>query len=123
MPLIEYKNLTARQKENYNFAKSSSRLGDYGYSCSRLTDDWDGADFIAVHIDGSIRTIQLKSRVYFRERYSRKELWIVFRDGDDVYFFPHDKLLSKFISIGAINTEADSWRVHGWWSWPKIPTT
>lgn len=123
MPLIEYKNVTARQKENYNFAKVSSRLADYGYSCSRLTDDWDGADFIAVHIDGSIRKVQLKSRVYFRERYSRKELWIVFCDGDDVYFFPHDKLLSKFISIGAINTESDSWRVHGWWSWPKIPTT
>ena len=121
MPLIEYKNLTARQKENYNFAKASSRLADYGYSCSRLTDDWDGADFIAVHIDGSMRKVQLKSRLYFGERYRGKELWIVFRDRDDVYFFPHDELLSKFISIGAFNIEADSWRVDGWWSWPKIP--
>lgn len=41
MKRIEYEKLSNRAKENYNFAKVASRLADYGYSCIRLTDDWD----------------------------------------------------------------------------------
>ena len=121
MSTIKYSNLNARQKENYNFAKVSSRLADYGYSCIRLTDDWDGADFIAVHIDGSIRKVQLKSRLTFRKKYKKTNLSIAFRDGDDVYLFPHDKVLYKFIKAGAMNIEKDSWRVDGRWEWRTIP--
>ena len=40
------------QKENYNFHKVAGLLADYGFNCIRLTDDWKGADFLAVHIDG-----------------------------------------------------------------------
>lgn len=45
---ITYKNLNARQKENYNYHKVAATLADYGYNSMRLNDDWQGADFIAV---------------------------------------------------------------------------
>ena len=52
MKKILYKNLNAKQKETFNFQKVSAVLADYGYACIRLNDDWNGADFIAQHIDG-----------------------------------------------------------------------
>jgi hypothetical protein len=60
---IKYSLLNARQKENYNFQKVSSVLADYGYTCIRLSDDWNGADFIATHTSkNEILRIQLKAR-------------------------------------------------------------
>ncbi|MCS4510791.1 hypothetical protein [Xylophilus ampelinus] len=49
---IEYEQLNSRQKENFNFQKVAAHLADYGFDCLRLSDDWQGADFIACHIDG-----------------------------------------------------------------------
>ena len=49
---VDYKKLNARQKENYNFQKVSAFLADYGYVTLRLSDDWQGADFIAYHVNG-----------------------------------------------------------------------
>lgn len=49
---IDYKNLNSRQQENYNFAKLAAVLADYGFTALRLSDDWKGADLIAVHKDG-----------------------------------------------------------------------
>jgi hypothetical protein len=60
---IAYQSLNARQKENYNFQKVAGRLAEYGYSCLRLNDDWHGADFLAVHVDGTnVLRVQLKGR-------------------------------------------------------------
>ena len=42
---IDYSKLNARQQENYNFQKVSGVLADYGYTCIKLSDDWNGADF------------------------------------------------------------------------------
>lgn len=49
---ISYNALNARQKENFNFQKVSAVLADYGFVTLRLCDDWQGADFLAQHIDG-----------------------------------------------------------------------
>jgi hypothetical protein len=58
---IKYIDLNARQKENYNYHKIASALAEYGYDCMRLNNDWQGADFIAVHNDGEqMLKIQLK---------------------------------------------------------------
>jgi len=60
---VAYSDLNSRQKENYNFQKVAARLADYGFNSIRLTDDWQGADFIAVHIDGeTFLKVQLKGR-------------------------------------------------------------
>jgi hypothetical protein len=49
MKKVLYKNLNSRHQENYNFTKVASTQADYGYNCLRLSDDYHGADFIALH--------------------------------------------------------------------------
>lgn len=49
---IQYDELNAKAKEMYNFQKVSAKLADYGFTTMWLHNDWKGADFIAVHIDG-----------------------------------------------------------------------
>ncbi len=46
---IRYDDLNARQQENYNFHKAACVLAEYGYNCIRLSDDWEGADFLVYH--------------------------------------------------------------------------
>jgi hypothetical protein len=45
---VLYSRLNARQKENFNFQKVSAILADYGFVTLWLSDDWQGADFIAL---------------------------------------------------------------------------
>ena len=67
---IEYSQLNAKQQEIYNFQKLAAVLADYGYNCIKLADDWQGADFLAYHIDGrnTIR-VQLKGRIMIDKKY------------------------------------------------------
>jgi hypothetical protein len=59
-----YRKLNSRQKENYNFQKVSAVLAEYGFSTIRLSDDWNGTDFIAQHANGHrVLRVQLRSRV------------------------------------------------------------
>ncbi len=52
---IEYRTLNSKAQETYNFHKMAAILADYGYNCLWLNDDWNGADCIAIHIDGIFR--------------------------------------------------------------------
>ena len=71
---IRSEDLNARQKENFNFQKVASTLADYGFNCIRLSDDWQGADFIACHIDGNtFMKIQLKGRLHVSEKIQRQK--------------------------------------------------
>src|SRR5690349_11145910 len=95
---ISYAELNARQKENFNFQKISAVLADYGFVTIRLSDDWQGADFIAQHIDGSsFLRIQLKGRLTFDEKYCGKDLYVAFFTEDDWYIYPHDELLREVL--------------------------
>ncbi len=70
---IEFNKLNARQKENFNFQKIAAVLADYGFNCIKLTDDWNGADFLAYHIDGETTLkVQLKSRLTVAKKYQYK---------------------------------------------------
>ena len=72
---VPYAELNSRQKENYNFHKVAARMADYGFNCLRLTDDWQGADFIACHIDGeTFLKVQLKGRLVIDRKYQGKVL-------------------------------------------------
>ena len=44
----EYKTLTTKQKEIYNFQRVSAVFAVYGYSVTLLRDDNNFADFVAV---------------------------------------------------------------------------
>lgn len=106
--LVEYSTLNNRAKENYDFAKLAARLADWGWHCLRITDDWGGADMIAVHIDKGrpALKIQLKGRLSFFKRYIGAELHIAFPHQGQWYLYDYDKLLTKFPAI----RRTESWK-------------
>lgn len=112
---IKYADLNARQKENYNYQKISAILADYGFSTIRLSDDWNGADFLALHLDGTTLKVQLKGRLVIAKRYIGKELWICFPSPSGCYFYPHDELLSLVLSDSDIES-TESWTQVGLYS-------
>jgi hypothetical protein len=124
MPLhlsrIKYCDLNARQKENYNFLKVSAVLADYGFITMRLSDDWQGADFIAQHVESEIfMKVQLKGRLYFEKNYLGKDIYIAFPWHGKWYLYPHDELLEKIMATGIIKGTR-SWEEDGWYHFPKL---
>jgi hypothetical protein len=117
---IEYTRLNARQKENYNFLKISAVLADYGFMTMRLSDDWQGADFVAQHVDGgTFLKVQLKSRLAFGEKYKGKDLYVAFFHDGDWYLYPHDELLERVLAETAVG-ETISWTERGGYSFPGL---
>lgn len=94
---IVYQDLNSRQKENFNYHKLSAVLADYGYTTLKLSDDWQSADCIAVHRDGSSIKIQLKGRFVLNKDYMGKDLWIGFpgKKHASWYLYPHDEFLKE----------------------------
>ena len=118
--------LNARQKENFNFQKVASTLADYGFNCIRLSDDWQGADFIACHIDGkTFLKIQLKGRLTFQEKYKDKDIYIAFNQDGKWYLYPHDELLRKKVegrkTLEGLIKNTKAWEDKETYSWPHIP--
>lgn len=119
---IKYGELNARQQENYNFQKVAARLADYGFNCLRLTDDWQGADFIACHLDGqTFLKVQLKGRLCINRKYVGKDIHIAFLRGDDCFLYPHDVFLKTLIEGGTLREESRLWHEQGIRSWPTPP--
>jgi hypothetical protein len=119
---VRYDELNSRQQEIFNFQKVSGLLAEYGYATLRLTDDWNGADFIAVHVDGrTVLRVQLKGRLTFQKKYIRRNLWVCFRHCGLVYLYPHDQLLKHAMKCTNIaNTKA--WLgPNGGYSFPVPP--
>lgn len=119
---IAYGDLNSRQQENYNFQKVAARLADYGYNSIRLTDDWQGADFIAVHIDGeAFLKVQLKGRLVIDRKYQSKGIHIAFLHGDDLYLYDHDALVRFMEENAKIGADSETWHKKGFRSWPSPP--
>lgn len=115
--LVRYEDLNSQQKENFNFLKVSAVLADYGFMTLRLTDDWQGADFIAQHIDGETF---LKGRLSFDRKYCGKELYVAFRDGAGAwYLYPHDELLKKVLRGTGIS-DTVSWSKRGGYPFRRL---
>jgi hypothetical protein len=115
---IEYSDLKSRQKENYNYHKIASILADYGYNSMWLNDDWEGADFIAVHIDGNqMLKVQLKGRVTIDQKYLGKDIYIAFSLDQTIYYlYPHDEIFEL------ISAHSDGAKRNGARSIHYIPT-
>jgi len=117
---IEYARLNARQKENFNFLKVSAVLADYDFMTMRLSDDWQGADFIAQHVDGgTFLKVQLKSRLAFGEKYKGKDLYVAFFHEGDWYLYPHDELLERVLADTGVGNTV-SWSERGGYSFPCL---
>jgi hypothetical protein len=115
---ISYSGLNARQKENFNFQKVSAVLADYGYTTFRLTDDWQGADFLALHVSGVVLRVQLKSRLAFSKKYVDKGLHVAFPYGDAWFLYPHDEVLSQILQTKTVGATR-SWQ-RGGYSFPYL---
>ena len=116
---INYKNLNSREKENYNYHKIASALADYGYDCMRLNNDWQGADFIAVHNDGeNMLKVQLKARFTIDKKYIGKDIKIGFVEDDVCYIYDHDKMVSN-LAERTLNSK--SWQENGLYSQMPVP--
>jgi hypothetical protein len=114
---ITYSELNAKAKEMYNYQKASAKLADYGFTTMWLNNDWQGADFIAIHVDGvTTIKIQLKGRLSFSKNYIGKDIFICFITDEEVYLYPHDLILKKIEHRIADNT----WNTRGKWSAPML---
>ena len=114
---IDYNSLNSKAKEMYNFQKVSAKLADYGYTTMWLNNDWQGADFIAVHIDGVTDIkVQLKGRISFNKKYIGKNIYICFIADGEVYLYPHDNILALLEHRILDKT----WISTGSWSSPKL---
>ena len=93
---VPYDRLTAKQKELFNFQKIAATLADFGFNCIKLADDWQGADFLAYHVNGSTTLkVQLQSRLTIDGKYHGKDIWMAFPHGGYWYLVPHDILVEK----------------------------
>lgn len=118
---VNYKVLNPKQQENYNFQKVSAILADYGFTTIRLSDDWNGADFIAQHINGNtFLKVQLKGRLSFDKKYIGRNIHICFSYDSNWYIYPHDELLKKILKLTKISKTV-SWSKRNGYSFPRTP--
>ena len=115
---IDYKDLNAKQKENYNYHKVSSLLADYGFSGILLSDDYNGADFLAMHKDGEILKVQLKGRVTIDKKYIGKDLYMAFPVTNTWCLIAHDTLLN--LPEISVWLTSPSWLERGGYSSPTV---
>ena len=86
-------------------------LADFGLNTIRLSDDWQGADFIAQHcVTGEFIAVQLKGRFGLWNKYQGKNIWVAFRDGDDWYLYDHDVLLRSLEEANSARFHTSSWK-------------
>tara|TARA_B100001115_G_C15846192_1_gene426479 strand:- start:4791 stop:5435 length:645 start_codon:yes stop_codon:yes gene_type:complete len=116
---VRYSQLNSKQKENYNFHKVASSLADYGYNCIWLNDDWQGSDFIAIHISGeNFLKIQLKGRFSVDKKYLGKDIWISFIENEEIKIYNHDTVVKK-LSDNILKSK--SWHESGSYGWNQTP--
>lgn len=119
---VNYSDLPAKAKEAYNFQKASAILAEHGFITNLLKYDWNGADFIAQHIDGKWLKIQIKGRLTTKPEYVGKDIYIMFEDkkNSNWYLFPHDELIDfcqinypeKTFTIRGIDTgKLQKWQI------------
>ncbi|MFY0580796.1 hypothetical protein ACN28S_46980 [Cystobacter fuscus] len=118
---VSYETLNARQKESYNYQKLSGVLAEYGFATIRLSDDWNGADFLALHVGGDTLKVQLKAGLTLDKKYERKELWLAFPVDGNWYVCPYDELLAQALVRTSIG-DSEDWLVKGRYSSETIPT-
>ena len=113
---IDPDDLNARQKEIYNYQKSAAILADYGFNCIKLSDDWQGADFLAHHFDGSTTLkVQLKGRLTIDRKYVGTKIWMNFPVDGTWYLVPHEELVCAVgRATNWLNTK--SWQEYGGYS-------
>ena len=117
-PKIQYEELSSPQKEKFNFQKVSAVPADYGFATIPLTDDWNGADFLALHRAGETLKVQLKSRITVSKRYVGKEIWVAAPHDGGWFIYPHDETMAVIHAVSPF-IGSQSWQVDGTYTWPS----
>ncbi|WP_083318484.1 hypothetical protein [Thalassotalea crassostreae] len=114
---INYSELNSKAKEMYNFQKASAKLADYGFTTMWLSNDWQGADFIGVHVDGVTDIkVQLKARLSLSKKYVGKNIYMCFIEDNYIYLYPHDEILD----LMEHRISDQTYITTGSWSTPKL---
>ncbi|WP_206056672.1 hypothetical protein [Nocardioides sp. GY 10113] len=112
-PRISYADLNAKQKEIYNFQKVAALLADHGFNCIKLSDDWQGADFLAYHKDWEhTLRVQLKTSLTIASKYAEKGLHIAFHIHGVWHVIDHDALVD-LCAEHATYLDTAAWKVDG----------
>ena len=115
---VKYYELTGKEQEVYNYAKTASALVDYGFACNLITADKHGADMIAYNFFTSENIlIQLKgSRAVVDKKYVGRNLWIAFTDRktNEICMYDHDSALEIFENTKSANTK--TWKLTGFYN-------
>ena len=117
---IAYNSLNAKQQEAFNLQQVSAIFAEYGYLVIKLSDDWNGADFIALEFNSEhYIKVQLKGRFSFNKKYLNKNIHICFHDKDtnNWYLYPHDMLCDIMMKK---SKTTKSWKEEGAYSFPVI---
>ena len=118
---IDFDKLNARQKENFNFQKIAAILADYGFNCIKLADDWNGADFLAYHIDGDTTLkVQLKSRLTVAKKYQNKNIYMAFPIHGKWCLIEHDELVAIVQATSPTWFQTVSWTENGKYGTGKV---
>ena len=124
---VDYgQDLNARQQEQHLFQKCSAVLADYGYATIKLSDDWQGADFIAIaqvnKKGGEFFKIQLKGRFTISKKYQGKDLYVAFPADLKLgkwCIYPHDALIEA-VTQAQMYLDSQSWLEGGQYSTPTV---
>ena len=114
-PKVLYPQLGSKQQEIYNFQKVAGLLADYGFTCIKLADDWEGADFLAYRSDADqTLKVQLKGGLSIQRTYERKDLHIAFKlkdkaTNDNVWFLLRHDLLVDLCRTHSTYLTTKSW--------------
>ena len=110
---VSYSELNSRQQEVFNFQKVASHLAEYGFNCIKLTDDWQGADFLAYHKDGNnTLKVQLKSRLAISKKFLGKSLFMAFPIKGAWHLVEHDRLVA-LVKKHTTWLTSESWKRRG----------
>ncbi len=113
----------SKQMETYNFHKASAVLAEYGFDCIRLSNDWQGTDFLAHHPDtGKTLKVQLKTGLVIDKKYKhRPDLYMCFtldRTGATWYLVKHQRLMEIVKEHSPEKFDLKSWENKGiYWTW------
>ena len=120
MQKISYAKLNSKQKEARNSYHLMAQLADCGFESHRLHNDYQGADIVALSMNGETLRIQLKGRPTVSKEYLGKGLMMAFpaqTGSEDFVLVDHDSLAEWWMG----ENESESWVHRGAYS-AKTPT-
>lgn len=85
-----------------------------------MNDDWNGADLVAIHINGSdVLRVQMKGRLVIAKKYAGQSLYIAFPADSEWFLYPHDRIMSTILTDSRV-AHTSSWVNGGMYSWPTL---